>query len=508
MLSSVLLLTGLYLYLSQQVCRPDLHWAGDWVDSLPILNMDDAYRYFLSRQAWTQPALYLWNYVLPGNLLIDGLLGWATHYNLCGLRALHALLGITGLYGLYRSMRLLEIAPGIALAALWLLGLMPLFVFVSVSFLGELLLFFCNSWLLVLHLQQQHRARAACAAFLPFVRPDALLIIIPFVFLDLRQKNYKNLMITLTPGLLYFIFLLLHLRHPSDYWTWRILLRQHMSHFDFSPRYQFSQFLSNFSPFWVLPGLAGLWTLRLRRHVELWLGAVLSSAWFLLTVSLHASFYEDRYFVILLPALLLGWASLMHSLWTATWMQQTRKALTATLIAYVLYLIAYHSLQLDPLRYQWAPEGRWPVAGVGPVATQFLWVDQADLRAIRWQADFITQAVHKIPGITYLLINDTDVLYFLDPDQLPPSLHVGLTPVNAGMALHSLNGELLTLFPQAPYYQYMTLFTPDPAVTTYALFVGNLECSVCRPLFHAGRHQVYITNYRLSDHSQFKEQMY
>lgn len=46
----------------------------DTIELIPVLGIDDAYRYFLAKQAWSDSSLYQWNYILPLALALDGLL--------------------------------------------------------------------------------------------------------------------------------------------------------------------------------------------------------------------------------------------------------------------------------------------------------------------------------------------------------------------------------------------------------------------------------------------------
>ena len=109
----------------------------DWIDGVKLFSIDDAYRYFIAKNAFQLPSVFLWNYVLPAGLLFDATVAELSSGSLMVMRLSHAAVGILTLAVIARASLRSGCGPVLALASILIVGLMPLYVILSSSFYGE-----------------------------------------------------------------------------------------------------------------------------------------------------------------------------------------------------------------------------------------------------------------------------------------------------------------------------------------------------------------------------------
>ena len=113
-------------------------WLGiDWIDGRKLYSIDDAYRYFVAKNAVAIPTVLIWNFILPVALLFDTMAATLTHGNLLGMRLFHAGVGVLTLLVIARASLRSGCGPVLALASVLIVGLMPIYLIVSSSFYGE-----------------------------------------------------------------------------------------------------------------------------------------------------------------------------------------------------------------------------------------------------------------------------------------------------------------------------------------------------------------------------------
>src|SRR5699024_10723197 len=129
--------------------------------------------------------------------------------------------GLTYLIG-----RQLNITPLLALLAATVLGLIPRFALMNLSFYGEVWLGFFLVLCLYVYLRKHLLALAFIGAWLPLIRPEGIFFLFPIAVCFLWHKRFWHLLWLVLPGFVFFVFLNLSFEQLLDYHYWRIELRR------------------------------------------------------------------------------------------------------------------------------------------------------------------------------------------------------------------------------------------------------------------------------------------
>src|SRR5690554_6601311 len=218
-----------YIFLAWLSSGGENWWVIDLIDGQNVFYGDDAYRFFLTRSVWVTPDLFKYNFVLPGQLLLDGVITWLVNGEIYFARISHALVGAGTLTFLYLTGRALALEQKYIVLAIAILGFMPRFAIMNLSFYGEVWLAFFLSISLLLYVRQKWMLLAAVAAWLPLMRPEGIFFLGPLALFFLANRRFKEFFLLIAPGFVFFIYLNLSFDNLVDYHYWRIELRRILS---------------------------------------------------------------------------------------------------------------------------------------------------------------------------------------------------------------------------------------------------------------------------------------
>lgn len=482
-------------------------WILDIIDGTRLFSIDDAYRRFIYRQDWPDRDLFAWHYVLPVNLLLDGMLSALLADDLLLLRIAHAAAACGTLALVFLSGRRLGLTDFELASTLAIVAFMPIFVFVSLGMYGELWL--ALFYALAIHAFIGGRQTAAVILFslLPLLRPEGLYLFAPFAFWLLLQRRWRPLAILLAPGIVYGLYVLATVDSLAEYLAWRMELRELLS--QVGQRFDRPLgIVTTFNLLWILPATIAIATPGLRRYWPALAGAALWLAGYAALVALELSYFEARYVYPALPALALAWPFAVRALRGRIMpgSGETSRPATLAIILLATVFVAEHALQLDPLRHHFGGDRRWPIAGPDGAYPHFPRMPAQQRQNLVATADAIPGLLQQRPEVDRLLVLDTDIFYALDPDQLPRSVKVTYVPTSQVVATQLLDGLFFGMNPgPRMQYTYFQLAYGNVGGAGRALFVGNLQAPGLQPLLSAGNYQIYPVNYaRARDRSTLR----
>lgn len=485
-----LLLFGLfYLWLAWVTSGQSDLWILTTIDGAQLYTIDDAYRYYLARTAWLDPDLYHWNYVLPLALFADGVSAFLTGGDLFAMRAMHIPGALATLWFTWRAGCNLGIQSRWMLPSVLLLALMPLYVFVFLSFYGEAWMTLClmaGVWCLTSNRQQ---LAALCFALLPLIRPEGIYFVVPLGLWWLGRKEWRLLVILGTPGFLYSLYLLVRLDAVADYTAWRLALMSILHQSDHPALYQTTGFLSAFNPFWTFPALLGMTVALSRKMLPVYLGALIFFAVLTSLVVARQALHEARYYVCFLPLIAIANAAFWAA--CAEKFHAWRRYLFVLFPVLTMLITAEHFLQLDPLKYA-AGDRRWPVSGMPSGARYFPALSEAANRRRADVATAVSSIVRNEERIDRVMIQNTEIFYHLDPDIGVP---VSYVPTNEYVAQSRAAGLFYGMHSHDDHHAFYRLRRATFSDRKLAIYVGSLSGMALEPLFTAGVFSVYLVAY-------------
>lgn len=473
-------------------------WHLDFVYGNNIFWGDDAYRYFLVRSAWLNPDLYFFNFLLPGQALLDGTLTSLAGDSLLAARVLKALVAATALFLLYRACIHLGTGRVPATAAMVLLGLMPLYGFISLSFYGE-------SWFMVLlclalWLYSRGRLVAAClvVSVLPLVRAEGILFVGFLSLYGLWLRDWRRFFIPGGAGFVYLLLILSVGPGLEGFLGWRGVTGEIYRAAETWFGGSVDRFVNMFSPPWILLGALGFLCSPRR---DLWpflagaLGLLLGS---LYLITANRAAFEPRYIAAAMPVLALGFA-LACRLALDRWRPRFPRLLPGCLTVVALLVLVSHLSAVYGVRvviYESLARAIHTDAPVKPltrVREKTLQTTGEELAGYRELADVVTRMTHANPRIETLFVSEVRLFYFLDPQALPSRVTVAY-PLSNWPGLVKVLGEGVTVgyFPRPPYAGVFPLSMPRDD-SPQLLYVEELTVKPGYP-FHwsVAGHDVYL----------------
>lgn len=457
------LFSTLYIFLSWVVCGGDRWWIIDYVDNSNIFYGDDAYRFFLARSAWLNPDLYTYNFALPGFLFLDGLVTTLAGGDLLLSRSVHAMLGAVTLCLVWDMGKQIGIGRYIMVAAILMLGLLPRYALMSLSFYGEVWLGFLLCLLSWLFLRQKWMAVAIVASLMPLVRPEGFFFLLPFLAVMLKERRWTHAALMLAPGFLYFLFLCVQLDSLRDYNYWRYELRRILSRLVIN-RGKWD-IVSSYSPLLTLPPLLGWLYAPVRRLWPALLAALLFLVWMQFDIYRGALTYEDRYTYSMLPLLLILWASFWAWLWSAlpAWVVARPLQIAIVLIVACLVIVRHFGQMQQVQRgiHAYGLSRTLSYMAQGDWHKLFNFYTPLQTKSWRVMAGKIESLLAKDEAIDKVVMFDSGLYYMLDPRAVPKNVTIGY-PASGYMVFHVLlNGQVFTQHPGGRMYSYLQYGKPD-----------------------------------------------
>lgn len=502
MLGLLLSFFGIYSLFAYHAPPAHLLWLFDWIDNFQLLSIDDAYRYFSIRGAWTNGALWHWYYVQPANLLFEGMLNSLFRGAVFPMRLGHVALTLAGVFFVYLCALELGVRKWIAVLSGFSLLAMPLFAVVGMSFYGESLLAALLAMASYCHLKGYRYGFVFFAALVPLAQRQGLVFLLPFLMWYALRRDWKMVLFLVLPGFVYFLNII-----------WHESLIEYFSILQLHKLYPALPVEAQARPWWstlvllnpVFCGAALLGALFFHRSAR-WRPAFLpvfwgGVLWLLLDcfVLSPLNSYEPRYIVPSLPAFILGYGLFCEAVCARLQLwQKGGRALPVLLVVGVTSLLCIENLgQSDPLRNLVLDGRRWPMAGVTPRGVdRFYRVVSHSVPLGKDVASRISNFLHEHDRVNLLMVSNFRLLYFLDPEVLPAGVRVCYSPFEARDVYLAYGGSYFCMSdkePQVAFYH----FYPSHGEQTRAVVVGDFSSQGWKPAYQNAHFKVYEASYRI-----------
>lgn len=489
----------LYAGLAWLVCGGSDWWVLDHVGAFNVFYGDDAYRFFLARSAWLDAELYAYNFMLPGALILDGIVVTLAGESLFVSRLIHALLAAAGLAVLYATGRSVCIGRGIMLSATAVLALMPFYAMTSLSFYGEYWLALLVMASMLALVKENSLLLAVLAGLMPLVRPEGIYYLGAVWFQFVARRQWRPAVLSLLPGFVYFMFLLFYLPSFFDFGLWRLELRSLLEKVPLAEA-PFRMVLTTFSPLLWLPALLGL---LYRPVYKLWPVLAGAGVWLLYLATLMLtglSDLETRYLYPVMPVLTLLWAAGIAWLGiktSALWGRRTSSLISASLAVLV---VAGHLDKMTHVQKFVQQEGRVELVRTllsGRAEEVFPRLRRPEIGQRQTMATQIEEAVRSDAGINKVVIFYPQLYYHLDPRVFAGRATVAY-PAMGYLVFHVLlDGQVFAQHPGGKMYSYLRFGLPTFRESERrALYADMMPMPDYPYRWQHGEMQLYLFSYR------------
>ncbi|KAF0810541.1 hypothetical protein A167_00821 [Alcanivorax sp. S71-1-4] len=470
------------------------------IEGSNLLGIDDAYRFFLSKYAFTELDIYAWDYVLPVATLYYGTLTSLFNDAIFPVRAVTIIVSGFGYLLLLKSMLYFGIRRLHAYAALAIYMFMPVQIAMAMSFYGEPLLVVLTSTAIYLFATQRPLALALVASLLPLTRPEGIFILAPISLYLLIRRSYLPFLLSGTAGFIFLVFTLAHSDgNLSLLLDWRLEIRRVWSAFIMPNTYNTWGFVSTYNLFWVAVACAGFVLPVMRRLWPFSIGALAWLVYYVTLVNTGLSSYESRYLCAIFPALTLSLASAFSWFGKPSSQDHLRHIATPACLVFAVLIITEHLFQLDPLKSRLPGQARWPVNTTPVIHPHFHHYSADDLQHMANSAVNINTLIGRYPEIDRILIMDWTLLYFLDRKFVHSAVVPEFAPIPERVTDVSTGGSFFTYSQYDRKFAYYTLLSPDdPQRDGVALYLGDLNTQYLLPSYEEGVHRVHVIGYRRS----------
>lgn len=471
----------------------------DVIDFVSIFNADDSLRFFIAKQAFSNVELYSWNYYLPASIFLDGLLVTLLGGDISTIRAVKLVVAITANGFIYLSLQHLRVSNSLSKASVLIILMMPVFMFVVMSFLGESWLAAFISAAIFFFLRGNLSLVAALVSAFPLIRPEGFFFIPPLALYFLLHRRWDCFFLLILPGFAYFLWLVYSLDGFLYYFQWRVEYRRYTNHIHFHFLYGIKNFFVSYNAIWLAISMLGcclLWS-------RLWpflIGSVLLAAWFLLAIYKQASFYEPRYFVPIIPILAIGFGVGADSILKKIRLRGRVHFLA--LFALVVFVLVNHILQIDELRKNYTGGKRLPLNSYVDIYSGSRGYDTESVESIRAVLPVLYDVVERdgrhIEAL--FLPMQEDIFYFLDPAKIK-GLDVAMLPIAYGGFVGIFGGSIYGMYPGGRQYSFYNFYDNNlEGAARLGLYLGDLSsCAVCQPLVVSGNLGLYPVYFVESD---------
>ncbi|MCC2636547.1 MAG: hypothetical protein K0Q68_266 [Moraxellaceae bacterium] len=449
-----------------------IHGDGEWiyVDYVAKSNIfwgDDSYRWFLARSAWINPDVYWFNFALPVWTFLDGVVATLSRNDLLHARYIKGALSATSIFLFYRTCLKLELSRWSALSAAFLLATMPLYFLVGMSFYGE-------SWLLVLmavsmycHVHGFKRLFLLAIAVMPLVRPEGFVFVLVFSAILIYQKKWKEVLVLVSFGSAFFVSIFFF-SDISSFFNWRIESREvyqrQGTSYGWAPGN--AGFFDIFPPPLLIPAFLGVLMAKGRSLSGFYLGAVLVVVYWVVSISGNRALAEPRYFVVVMPVLLLAFATFLDQLPSLSMLKKrsagVARGLAVVSVIAVFFCNFYSLTVVRMVALQGLKDGKfltymkdWDRGG------KFFSLSLEEKYYYKEYADVATRMLQLNPDIKTLYIGNVQTFYFLDPHKIPKDVRVVFAvQIRRNFFGVLAENETAGYFSSPPYYGYFNMTDP------------------------------------------------
>lgn len=442
----------------------DVWWHVDVASGSNVFWADDANRFFLARQAFSNAETWFFNFVLPLALLFDGILVALSGYDQFWARVIKA--GFLALSWWFSYQTCLRVsAPRFALIASLLVFTLPLLIFIGVSFYAE-------SWFILLvsvaaycWVSERRYSSLLLVSLLPLIRFEGIYVVLAFSFYGLYMRDYRAFLLPYVVGTLYFLLIATIGPGVHGFLSWRAEMSQvYLS----TGRWyggDMDRFWAVISVF-LLPGaLLGLW---LKKSLRVLLLAFFLVTSFIVGIGLaELSNLEPRYLLMALAFLPAGLAVFLGSV--SSWLHAISlgKLATPSLVALVIMMACFNLNSVhvvSELRQYIISKGSLPDnvrAEPLSLETYFRNIPSEKVLSYHSLADRVHEALAEHRDIKTLIVSNFFLFYFLDPRLIPDDVTVAYPPFGR-KTLQPILGQSLSAayFPRLPYFSYFSLEPP------------------------------------------------
>lgn len=471
----VLLFYSLLVFLSGE---DKLSFYFNCIENARIFDIDDSYRFFLSRYAFYYPEIFLWHFTMPVPLFLDSLISFFLFGSLTWMRIAHLIISVATLFFLFRMGLLLNCRCRLIFLFLILTAFMPLYLLVSSSFYAEGWFAFFLVLSLFAFLSQKELAGVILISLLPLVRLEGTFYVGLFMLYYLFHRDKTKCLILAAPFTLYLIPVVLIMEDWSSFFGWRSELIKVFTLFRSKAYFGAFNWLQTFSPLWLAAGLFGFFTPRLRKWWPYLAAPIVLIVFESVGVLLEKQRYEARYFFSMIPVFSLSGMVFFQYLLDLSQKKIYRISINLLIPAIFLFVFIQHSAQLDVVRDQMKAHfiknynSKQGDAYSEEDPYKCRESNENSVAELRSFAAEVGNYLKNHEEIKTVLISNHETLYFLDYFKEAPKREVVLIPHNEWLAW-MINYHFIGLRPQTydySYYQFTSLTEEDNGT---ALYIGG-----------------------------------
>lgn len=449
-----------YIFVSWFVTQDGTRGTFDSIQMSHIFGIDDAYRFYLSSELFSNIGMWFWSYYLPGNFVIDGFLSLLTGHDQFIMRSSHIILYLSGIWLTQKS----GLRLGIPYKWIWLssiiLLLMPLNILISMSFYGELLLAFLIGLSIYAHTYKIPSLAIASISIMPFIRPEGAFYLMAVFFNKIINKKYKESILIATPSLIYIFFIAVHFDFDIiDYFYWRVALVLFTSYL---PGHA-NQIYNVVEPFftiniaWWVIGFTGLFLSSVKVLRPLFFGATIV-IFFYVVGAFFSGRNETRYFFSIFPLFMISQASAFFCIENILRKNNVRlaKHIVYTIIAFILF---ENLLQVDVLRNRYFNGKRFPITIVSGGRESFQIQNGEMIYKLTAQVKrIILTHAKKNKNIDKVIIHPLPLLYEIKRSELPSRIELDFSFIDSRGVNDYLSGHFFTIFPEKEQYSIIKFY--------------------------------------------------
>lgn len=441
-------------------------WYIDFVAGTNVYWGDDAYRFFLARTAWLNPDAYWFNFVLPGALILDGLVATLSNGHVFYAHAIKSLPLTASIILVYFTCIRLEVSRLWAIVASVVLGLTPIYVLVSLSFYGESWFVFLASFALFLLASNRVLAAALVIGVMPLFRLEGLAFAISFAILGLRDRSWRASIAVFVPGVIYFLMIIALGPGLTTFVGWRFEITEVYKALGIWYGGELSRVFDAFYWPWLLAAVAALCLKEARPILIMLIGSVIVALQVILSSRFERSALEPRLLVVIFPVIAVGLALALQKQ-EAMLKQRRRALLVCTSIVFIGLILFSHISSIhvfSQLRQYVIANGRLPLEVLDnpfKMETYFKKAGAEKVAGYREYAEVAMQMISQNLAIETLMVSDPHVLYYLDPKRLPDNVDVVFALFGWPTLDPVLDGSVTSgYFPHPPFSAYYLLERP------------------------------------------------